>query len=358
MSERYNNIYFSKQRKFKCLVKRVQKAIITKEYKKQGYSLNNYVKKNWNISQAQAYRYLISAKVLDQLEEFEIQPCYERLCRSLYNCTKTTEQIKLLWRTILKNMGSNPECINTSYVTKIWKELCQDEKYSNICHYEDSIMKNVEKFINIYILNKKKKEINSENCEKEADINNTNNMKPPCFSTVPFGENKTVNINNKNININNTVQYNTPSLTSVSSSSYNENNNQFNNHPLTIINNKPINNKTNNNLQYNYVFPLDNNNSSISKSNNSQLGKNQLSPINYESLNKNNIRFSMPVPSVSSNNNGPLISRNNNQFDNQNITTATTSSTLYYIAPQYINQYQQSSIYYTQPPQTILYYKS
>jgi len=48
---RYNNIYFSKQRKFKCLVKRVQKAIITKEYKKQGYSLNNYVKKNWNISQ-------------------------------------------------------------------------------------------------------------------------------------------------------------------------------------------------------------------------------------------------------------------------------------------------------------------
>ncbi|KAG4091516.1 hypothetical protein H8356DRAFT_1407935 [Neocallimastix lanati (nom. inval.)] len=316
MSEKYYNIYFSKQRKFKCLVKRVQKAIITKEYKKQGYSLNNYVKKNWNISQAQAYRYLISAKVLDQLEEFEIQPCYERLCRSLYNCTKTTEQIKLLWRTILKNMGSNPECINTSY------------------------------------------EINSENCEKEADINNTNNMKPPCFSTVPFGENKTVNINNKNININNAVQYNTPSLTSVSSSSYNENNNQFNNHLLTIINNEPINNKTNNNFQYNYVFPLDNNNSSISKSNNSQLGKNQLSPINYESLNKNNIRFSMPVPSVSSNNNGPLISRNNNQFDNQNITTATTSSILYYIAPQYINQYQQSSIYYTQPPQTILYYKS
>ncbi|KAL6631914.1 hypothetical protein U3516DRAFT_775570 [Neocallimastix sp. 'constans'] len=71
------------------------------------------------------YRYLISAKVLDQLEEFEILPCCENLCRFLYNCTETPEQIKLLWRTVINNMGSNPESINVSYVRQIWNEFFQ-----------------------------------------------------------------------------------------------------------------------------------------------------------------------------------------------------------------------------------------
>jgi len=69
------NIYLSKQRKFKNLVKNVQKSLKSKEYKQQGYSFDEFIKKKWNISKAQAYRYLISAKVIDQLEEFDIQPC-------------------------------------------------------------------------------------------------------------------------------------------------------------------------------------------------------------------------------------------------------------------------------------------
>jgi len=68
-------IYLSKQKKFKNLVKSVQTSLKSKEYKQQGYSFDEYIKKKWNISKAQAYRYLISAKVIDQLEEFEIQPC-------------------------------------------------------------------------------------------------------------------------------------------------------------------------------------------------------------------------------------------------------------------------------------------
>ncbi|KAL6625648.1 hypothetical protein U3516DRAFT_855094 [Neocallimastix sp. 'constans'] len=68
----------------------------------------------WNISQAQAYRYLICAKVLDQLEEFEIKPSYERLCKSLSKVAKTPAEIKILWSVILKKTGGRPNCINKS----------------------------------------------------------------------------------------------------------------------------------------------------------------------------------------------------------------------------------------------------
>ncbi|ORX96125.1 hypothetical protein LY90DRAFT_520237 [Neocallimastix californiae] len=92
-----------------------------------------------------SYRYLISAKVLDQLEEFEIQPSYERLCRSLHSCAKTTQQMKLLWRTILNIVGTSPDNISTLFVSKVWKDLCNDKKYSHICHYEEELIDNIEK---------------------------------------------------------------------------------------------------------------------------------------------------------------------------------------------------------------------
>jgi len=94
--------YFEKQNAFVTLMKDVQISLNSKKYKVDGYSFKDYIKMRWNISQAQAYRYLICAKVLDQLEEFEIKPSYERLCRSLNNIVKTPVQMKLLWSTILK----------------------------------------------------------------------------------------------------------------------------------------------------------------------------------------------------------------------------------------------------------------
>ncbi|ORX88071.1 hypothetical protein BCR32DRAFT_288824 [Anaeromyces robustus] len=154
------NIYISKQRKFKSLVKSVQRSLKSKEYKQHGYSFDEFIKKRWNISKAQAYRYLISAKVLDQLEEFDIQPSYERLCRSLYNYAKTPQQMKLLWGTILKKARSRPDCINSSHVTKIWKELYSDERYSHICNFEKEIMDKVEKSLNMYSRKMKFKQIN------------------------------------------------------------------------------------------------------------------------------------------------------------------------------------------------------
>jgi len=43
--------YVLKQKRFKYIVKQIQKSIISCEYKNKGYSLNEYVKKKWNISQ-------------------------------------------------------------------------------------------------------------------------------------------------------------------------------------------------------------------------------------------------------------------------------------------------------------------
>jgi len=151
--------YLEKQKAFKTLVKDVQKSLQAKEYKELNQSFEGFIKSKWNISKAQAYRFLISAKVIDQLEEFEIQPCYERICRSLYNCAKTPKQMKLLWGSTLNAAGNRPDTINSSHVKKMWKELCNDKKYAKICHYEDEIMSKVEKSLNEYSMKMKQKQL-------------------------------------------------------------------------------------------------------------------------------------------------------------------------------------------------------
>ncbi|KAL6621465.1 hypothetical protein U3516DRAFT_811039 [Neocallimastix sp. 'constans'] len=152
--------YFERQQKFVSLVRDIQFSLNSKEYKNQGYTFNDYIRMRWNLSQAQAYRYLISAKVLDQLEEFKVQPCYERLCRSLYKVAKKPDQIKLLWSTILRKAGGRPDCINSTHVKDIWKELCQDSKYNHICHYEDDLIEKIEKSITKRSIEKKHKQLN------------------------------------------------------------------------------------------------------------------------------------------------------------------------------------------------------
>jgi len=156
-----SSTYAEKQKAFVSLIKDVQTSLVSKEYKKQGYSLNEYTKMRWNISQAQAYRYLICGKVLDQLEEFEIKPSYERLCKSLYNTAKTRDQMKLLWSFVVKRAGSRPDFINSTHISKVWKELCKNKKYSHICHFEETIMAKVEKSLNKHSTEKKQKQLKS-----------------------------------------------------------------------------------------------------------------------------------------------------------------------------------------------------
>ncbi|ORY15101.1 hypothetical protein LY90DRAFT_636149 [Neocallimastix californiae] len=202
-----SNAYLQKQNTFVALVKEVQFSLISKEYKKQGYSLNEFIKMKWNISQAQAYRYLICAKVLDQLKEFEIKPSYERLCRSLYNNAKTSSQMKLLWSTVLIKAGGRPDFINSTHISKTWKELSQNKQYDDICHFEDNIINKIEKSLNKVSKEKKHKQLhlnksnslnslNSLNHSKSLNSQITNIPSPTLFESSNLTSNETLNVEN------------------------------------------------------------------------------------------------------------------------------------------------------------------
>jgi len=102
------------------------------------------------------------AKVIDQLDEFEIKPSYESLCKSLNDNAKSPIQMKLLWSKILQKTNNRPDCINSTHVQQYWKELCMDKRYSNICHYIDEydIKDKIEKSLNKLSTIKKCKQLN------------------------------------------------------------------------------------------------------------------------------------------------------------------------------------------------------
>ncbi|KAL6628051.1 hypothetical protein U3516DRAFT_658481 [Neocallimastix sp. 'constans'] len=177
--------YIEKQKQFISQVKSIQHDIINKEYKKHGCSFNDYVKSKWNISKAQAYRYLISAKVLDQLKEYDILPNYERLCRTINSITETPQQIKLLWGIIIKRYRNSPDNINSSMITKVWKELCMDKKYSNVCHIESGFSDKIERTLGDYSRRIKSKQLNSKTAKTNQNVNNIkNNVSPNIPTTI------------------------------------------------------------------------------------------------------------------------------------------------------------------------------
>jgi len=49
--------------------------------------------------------------------------------------------MKILWSAILKKTGGRPDCINSTHINNIWKEICSNKKYSNVCKYEGDIIK-------------------------------------------------------------------------------------------------------------------------------------------------------------------------------------------------------------------------
>ncbi|OUM61623.1 hypothetical protein PIROE2DRAFT_12317 [Piromyces sp. E2] len=84
----------------------------------KNFNLKSFYLEKQNKFISLAYRYLLCAKVIEKLKEYEIKPSYERL----HN-------------------------IITSNINKYWtEELCMNKQYSHICHYEDNIISKVEKF--------------------------------------------------------------------------------------------------------------------------------------------------------------------------------------------------------------------
>jgi len=397
------NIYISKQRKFKSLVKSVQRSLKSKEYKQHGYSFDEFIKRRWNISKAQAYRYLISAKVLDQLEEFDIQPSYERLCRSLYNYAKTPQQMKLLWGTILKKARSRPDCINSSHVTKIWKELYSDERYSHICNFKKQIMDKVEKSLNMYSRKMKLKQINGNANATNSKVENDKKSNKVYYDTpTSISSNSTVPSNSVSSETNQhqysplmreaklkTMQYNDNNNTVVINNPtiknptlFNQYNSHVSNIPSPILTNQYRNNMTyNRNIQLNTPLSPVSNYSPVNDDNKQttiiyQQPTNQQPTNTIPSQNQMNINTQPQQPQNQpiSQYNAPQQYQNYNQANNQvqyqytipqnNVQTSNSGNGTY-VAINYPTspvdvQYQQQQQYvnYQKPQQTIIYYKT
>jgi len=139
------------------------------------------------------------AKVIDQLEEFEIKPSYESLCKSLNNVAKTPIHMKLLWSTIILKTNGIPDSVNSTHINQYWKDLCMDEKYSHICHYEDeeSIRSKIE--ISLSKLSNIKKHKRSTQIEDESDEPQLNKKKSESnISKISFTQRLSKSDNNIN----------------------------------------------------------------------------------------------------------------------------------------------------------------
>ncbi|KAL6605443.1 hypothetical protein LY90DRAFT_630957 [Neocallimastix californiae] len=356
-SESSLTIYLRKQKKFVTLVNSIQKAISSKDYRKQGYTFNSYVKKNWNISKAQAYRYLISAKVLDQLKEFKILPNYERLCKIISSLTKTHEQVTLLWKTVLRKVENRLDEIDTSFITKVWKELCENEKYNYICHIKNNIGNNNEDSKN------RDSEISENKIFTENESNSniiSNNLSYSIISSPENSENCILINNNSSQN----SYYPSPSFSEIELQSVNNYSSQISFIPspsyseadlqnineittqqklfthLPVINKETLNSNMDNSQQ------LDLNNQLLFNSVNDYNNNSQIDSIpqdySYDSfedifassiteLNNNSklLYYSMPVTVVSSSNNlyYPI---DNNQSTIQAV-PLNTPNTIYYM---------------------------
>jgi len=219
---------------------------------------------------------------------------YERLCRSLHSYAKTTQQIKLLWSTIINKVGTSPDNISSLLVSKTWKELCNDSRYSHICHYEEILIDNIEKTLNRYSNSMKYKQIN---------LKHANNI------NTSYNYNNNFNINNNMTSINNNKSFNQiQDKNGIYDSNSNNNNNNNNNSKWSIICITDINNINNNNYSNN------NNNDYV---NNQQDDYQNYSTISY---------FSSPISSEYPNHslknnqyiiyNNPVINNGNTQKSN------------------------------------------
>ncbi|ORX41833.1 hypothetical protein BCR36DRAFT_416490 [Piromyces finnis] len=327
------NVYLLKQEEFKRYIKDIQQSLNSKEYIKQSQTIDEFIKSKWNISKTQAYRYLLCAKIIDQLEEFKIQPNYERLCRSLNKYAKTPQQMKLLWGMVLKKINDNVDLITSTLVARTWNELCKDKKYSYVCHYEESIMNKIEMTIQEHSKKMKK-----------------NQLKPSTIKKIGSFDDHNQNLVNNSYLFSPKDSLYTPEMPSqllVIPS----NDDTFNGNETIELNQYKIDDQ----FEYNEQFFLINNypNGQIMNSE-SNLSQSNLSPISsYSSLSpviqSNDIYSSLSSIIPNTDMNGTLMVPNNNEI---NMTLFSYESNQYQN-----NENQNIPMYYSMPmQQTMLYY--
>ncbi|KAG4106982.1 hypothetical protein H8356DRAFT_1301818 [Neocallimastix lanati (nom. inval.)] len=126
-----------KQEKFRRTVLATKVIVSQKLYKAYSNSLEKYFNDKWKLSRAQVYRFLDCAKIIEKLSDFELQPCNERVCRSLNKLTKNTKYMRILWREVLKSINNDIQLVNSVLVEKIYKDLIS----RNIIPSDTSLLK-------------------------------------------------------------------------------------------------------------------------------------------------------------------------------------------------------------------------
>jgi len=220
--------------------------------------------------------------------------------------------MKLLWSTVLIKAGGRPDFINSTHISKIWKELSQNKQYDDICHFEDNIMNKVEKSLNKISKEKKHKQLN---LNKSNSLNSLNSLNH---------SNSLNSLNSLNSQISNISSSNIPSPTLSESSNLTSN----------LTSNETLRNESS-------LTPISNY-SSIS--NDDDFQTNSISQI--EPMDSSSIPIFSTISSLPSN---PSISC---------IPSIPSTEPLYYLTStnELMNKYEQSLIYIQEPSQQIIYY--
>jgi hypothetical protein len=217
--------------------------------------------------------------------------------------------MKLLWSTVLIKAGGRPDFINSTHISKIWKELSQNKQYDDICHFEDNIMNKVEKSLNKISKEKKHKQLN---LNKSNYLNSLNSL------------NHSNSLNSLNSQVSNIPSSNIPSPTLSESSNLTSN----------LTSNEILRNESS-------LTPISNY-SSISNDDDFQTS----------SISQIELMDSSSIPIFST------ISLLPSNPSTSCIPSIPSTEPLYYLTStnELMNKYEQPLIYIQEPSQQIIYY--
>ncbi|KAJ3133817.1 hypothetical protein HK101_004413, partial [Irineochytrium annulatum] len=99
-------------------------VIVTKKlYRHKVTNLETYFRDVFQISRAQVYRFLDCSSVIKQLDNFEILPSRERVCRSLKRLAKNQSDMRKLWEAILSFVQNRFDTITSKLIESRWRVL-------------------------------------------------------------------------------------------------------------------------------------------------------------------------------------------------------------------------------------------
>jgi len=246
--------------------------------------------------------------------------------------------VKLLWKNVLKKVENRLDEISSSFINKVWKELCQNEKYTHICHVENDVMKKTDNIINSFSKietfkkTNSKRTINKSSCSSSSSLSSPSNIENSKQINDNISHNTSVDSSSLSIIDNNIINSNLSNLQLTTSQQLNISSKVLHN---------PINNRNNYNSQINSIhqtFTYDSLNSNYNSNS-------ALNSLHEQNNNSQIIYYSVPVTIINSSNYNKY-SMINKQTYSQTTVPVTSSNTIYYM----VNPSNQQSVITTNAP--------